>query len=481
MVAFSSSLRFGFVYDDHWTVEQNRWLEEPLAAVLSTLLDGTANARGVPDATRPAMVASLWLDRHLFGVRPFGHHLHSLFLYGAACAAAVFASFSILRDRYAALVSGWFFALAPVHAEVACAVNYREDLISALGILLPLGWLFRPVRSKDSVASGLLIAGVSLWGLCGKESAVFLGPLVLLVAMLRGIDDEWVEARERTLWFIGAAALLWLNWRLALAVGDDGIPRAPATGAWTRVCDTARYVVRCAAAAFVPVRPSPEYDNFGGARAFWLAGLFALAGAFVVAARRERTRSLALALGFAVVAPLGASPLFRPINPWADRYVFVSVLGGALAAGCLASRYAPSVSERLRTAFTWSAALGAGILCTASARVWADDRSLWTYSVTRAPNSARAWAALSRVERLSGNLDAADRLVEHALSIKPSHVPSHVTRVYNLLARGDVAAAREEIARVEQLGGATHPGIRRARACAAGGAEEAKRCVRGGG
>jgi uncharacterized protein HemY len=86
------------------------------------------------------------------------------------------------------------------------------------------------------------------------------------------------------------------------------------------------------------------------------------------------------------------------------------------------------------------------------------------------------------VERLSGNLDEADRLVERALSIKPSHVPSHVTRVYNLLARGDVAAAREEIARVEQLGGAAHPGIRRARACAAaGGAEEAKRCIRGGG
>jgi hypothetical protein len=121
------------------------------------------------------------------------------------------------------------------------------------------------------------------------------------------------------------------------------------------------------------------------------------------------------------------------------------------------------------------------VACMSSARVWADDRALWTYAVTRAPASARAWAALSRVERLSGNLDAADRLVEHALSIKPGHVPSHVTRVYNLLARGDVEAARAEIARVEQLGGAAHPGIRRARACAAGGAEEAKRCIRGGG
>jgi hypothetical protein len=481
VVAFSPSLRFTFVYDDHWTIEQNRWLHEPLGTVLSALLDGSANARGVPDATRPAMVVSLWVDHQLFGSGPFGYHLHSVLLYGVACGVATLAAFALLGERLPAALAGAFFALAPLHAEVASAVNYREDLISAIGMLLPIAWLFRPSASKDSVRSGLLVAGVALWGLCGKESSIFLLPLVAAIALLRGVDRLWVEARERTLWFIGAAGLLWANWRFALAVGSDGIPRAPYTGPWTRACDTARFVCRVVGAAFVPIRPSPEYANTGAASALWLLGLVGILVVFALAARRASTKPMAIGLAMVVIAPLGASPVFRPINPWADRYAFVAVLGAGLVFGYFAAQWTGTAPVRRRRSLGIVAGLAAGAACISSARVWADDRALWTYAAERAPGSARAWAALSRVERLSGNLDAADRLVERALSIKPGHVPSRVTRVYNLLARGDVVAARAEIARVEQLGGAAHPGIRRARTCAAGGAEEAKRCIRGGG
>lgn len=481
VVAFSPSLRFGFVYDDHWTIEQNRWLDESLGSVLSALLDGSANARGMPDATRPAMVVSLWLDHHLFGSGPFGYHLHSLLLYGAACGVATLAAFSLLGELIPAALAGAFFALAPVHAEVVSAVNYREDLICAIGLLLPIAWLFRPTTTKDSVRAGLLVAAVSLWGLCGKESSVFLLPLVAALALLRGADSLWVEARERTLWFIGASGLLWSNWRLSLAVGNDGIPRAPYTAPWTRGCDTARFLCRTVQAAFVPIRPSPEYENVGSASPLWLFGLAGIVVTFALLARRRSSRPLAAGLALVIVAPLGASPIFRPINPWADRYAFVGVLGAGMVFGWLAVRSMGMLPVRLRRPLGGIAGVAALLACVSSASVWHDDRALWTYAVVRAPASARAWAALSRVERLSGNLDAADRLVERALSIKPGHVPSHVTRVYNLLARGDVAAARAEIARVEQLGGAAHPGIRRARACAAGDAEEAKRCIRGGG
>lgn len=481
VVAFLPSLRFGFVYDDHWTIEQNRWLDEPLGTLLSALLDGTANARGVPDATRPAMVLSLWLDHHLFGSGPFGYHLHSLLLYGAACGVATLAAYSLLGELIPAVLAGLFFALAPIHTEVVSAVNYREDLICAIGVFLPVAWLFRPDEAKDSVRAGLLVAGVSLWGLCGKESSVFLLPLVAALALLRGVDNRWVEARERTLWFIAASGLLWSNWRFALAVGNDGIPRAPYTDPWTRACDTARFVCRMVRATFVPIHPSPEYENVGSASPLWLFGVVGIVVAFALLARRRSSRPLAVGLALVVITPLGASPIFRPINPWADRYAFVSVLGAGVILGWLAAQWLSLLSVRLRRPLGVAVGVTAVVACMSSARVWADDRALWTYAVTRAPASARAWAALSRVERLSGNLDAADRLVERALSIKPGHVPSHVTRVYNLLARGDVEAARAEIARVEQLGGAAHPGIRRARACAAGGAEEAKRCIRGGG
>src|SRR5262245_48805260 len=67
VLAFGHSISFGFVYDDHWTVEGNSALGRPLLPLLGTLMLGRGTAAGIPDSTRPTMVTSLWLDRRLFG------------------------------------------------------------------------------------------------------------------------------------------------------------------------------------------------------------------------------------------------------------------------------------------------------------------------------------------------------------------------------------------------------------------------------
>src|ERR1700753_1887494 len=86
VVTFAPVVTYGFAYDDHWTVEQNAALGRPLAPLLRALATGHGVEAGIPDATRPAMVASLWVDRRLFGADPAGYHLHSLLLYGGTAA-----------------------------------------------------------------------------------------------------------------------------------------------------------------------------------------------------------------------------------------------------------------------------------------------------------------------------------------------------------------------------------------------------------
>src|SRR5689334_10251862 len=82
VLVFSPVLTFGFVYDDGWTLVDNAWLGHPLSELVGLLASGEALVRKVPDATRPAMVLSLWLDQRLFGTSPAGYHLTSLGLYG---------------------------------------------------------------------------------------------------------------------------------------------------------------------------------------------------------------------------------------------------------------------------------------------------------------------------------------------------------------------------------------------------------------
>jgi hypothetical protein len=184
-------------------------------------------------------------------------------------------------------------------------------------------------------------------------------------------------------------------------------------------------------------------------------------------------------LAIALLAPLGSSPLLRPVNELADRYFFLGVLGGGLFWGFLADEW-----TRRRTLTV--PRLSVALLCLpmalpawSAARIWKDERSLWTAAVERSPHSTRALSALSRVERLEGHPDLAARLVERALALDPRYSPALVTRIYNELHAGDVEGARAHLAELPALGAADAKGVRKARRCATLDAAAARTCIGG--
>jgi Dolichyl-phosphate-mannose-protein mannosyltransferase len=483
-LAFVRALGFGFVYDDSWTLTQNTALDGPLRPLLAAMANGTAPGLGIPDATRPAMVVSMWVDHQLFGNGPFGYHLHSLVLYAVVTAVAFFAARSLIGGGVASIVAACFFALSPIHAEVACAINYREDLIAALGILVPLAWLFRRDDAEDTLPAGLLVAAIFAWGLLGKENTASLVVIVLAIAPLARVGRAWWMARERTIFLLASVFVLWIEWRWALVLGGDGIPRAARAPIVVRVFDTARFELRAVWAALVPFATSPEYAAEPHASPLLLGLLLLPVLAVVVLRRTDELRPIAIGLTLALTAALPASPLAGPINARADRYLFVGALGGGLVWGTVIRLIQARLPSRAWASLGGATVLLGTVLCFRAAGTWRDERSLWSYAVERAPGSPRAWAALSRVERRAGNLNEADRLIERALALDPRHLPSHVTRAYNLLARGEVAAARAEIAAIEAIDnarGSPPRGLALARSCAAETPENAKQCVAGTG
>ncbi len=477
LLAFGSALRFDFVYDDRWTIVENQWLDAPLGKLMAETARGTAQADGMPDATRPSMIASLWLDRRLFGGAPRGYHIHSLLLYALSAGAATFAAFAIARDELVAVLAGLAFALSPVHAEAVAAVNYREELIAGLGVLVPLAWLFWP-EIERSTGTVLAVAGCLSWGLLGKESGLAIVPVFLALVLVLRVDRDFWRSRELPLFALASVLILWLNWRLALTISGDGIPRAPGEPVATRIYDSCRFTARAVWTALLPFTTSPEYPASAPASPLWLMVPVALFGTVLLLARRPGTRTVAAGLSIAALAPIVASPLFGPVNPWADRYVFVGVLGGSLVWAEAGSRLRRWLPRPARVPLLVVACASAGIACFGAARAWATERSVWTAALDHAPDSPRAWAAMSRVERLDGHLDAANHDVARALALDPFYAPARVTRTYNLLARGNLVDARKEIERLELLGG-EHPGLERARQCAARDAADARRCIRG--
>lgn len=463
-VPYLQTLGFGFIYDDYWTVAGNRHLDKPLFELLRALASGRALAWDMPDATRPLMGVSLWLDRRLFGLSPAGHHLDSVALYVMVSISAAALAFALLRRWYAALAAGLAFAAAPLHAEVVAAVNYREDLLAALGLFAGLSLLYWP---SPTMARSRIYGAGALWAcaLLAKESACIGPALFAAVALVRPPPRALVRQAARLAATAALVAVAWLVWRLWLSYLGEQIPRA-AHGSLAQVAlRTLRYETWAIVSSLVPVVARPERAPLPAASALWLLSLLAVPLLAVCFARCASLRTAIGAAAIAAVAPLATSPLSSPINELADRYCFVGSFGGALLAGWLALSLARA-TRLLAGLLVIGVALSGLVTSARAASVWASEVALWTFAAETAPRSGRAWASLSRVHRLAGQHDLAERAAERALDERPGYVTAQVARVLNDLASGRVTLGRERLAALVAQNTTQRGNLRVAERCA---------------
>lgn len=468
---------FGFIYDDYWTVAGNRHLDKPLFELLRALVSGRALAWDMPDATRPLMSLSLWLDRRLFGSSPAGYHVDSVVLYVTVSISAAALAFTLLRRWHAALAAGVAFAVAPLHAEVVAAVNYREDLLAALGLFAALALLYWP---SPRMPRARVYAAAASWAcaLLAKESACIGPALFAAAALIRPPPRGLARQAPHLLASILLVGVGWLAWRLWLSHLGEQIPRA-AHGSLAQVLlRTLRYETWATLSSLVPIVARPERAPAPAASALWLLALLAVPLLAVCFARYARARTAIGAVVFAAVAPLATSPLSAPINELADRYCFVGSFGGALLAGWLALSLA-GASRVLAALVGVGVALSGVVASAGAASVWASEVALWTFAAETAPRSGRAWASLSRVHRLAGQAELAERTAQRALEERPGYGTAQVARVLNDLASGRVTLGRERLAALVAQNSPQRHNLRVAERCASRAHDEAvARCVR---
>ena len=473
---FARASTFGFIYDDYWTILDNTWLDQPLSELVAGMADGGLVDR-LPDATRPSMVISMWIDWRLFGEGAVGYHVHSLLLYGLVCGLAACALFALSRRRRVTLIGAVFFAVAAVHAEVAATINYREDLLAAVGILAPLAALFWPGGQKHRTLWATLIAAVWLYGLLAKESAVALLALVPAIALLLRRRWTWLLRREATLFGLAASLVLWLNWRLAMRVGGEPLPTSPYPNLSDRLLATAQFEVLSLFHGLFPVFWSPEHLRPAQSSWVWVVILLLAVVVILRLARRRSTRTCAVGLSVTLIASLPNCPLLGPANYWADRYAFVSVLGGALVWGWAGQRATGKLPRRWRTPVLVLLLFPLLVPSQRALGAFRDELTLWTTAVRRAPDSPRSWHGLAHAYRLRGDLDASAKALERCLEIRPGYVPAQVSQVYLHLARGDTAQARRELEALRLSGASGARGVRKAERCARESREGARRCI----
>lgn len=456
-------LRFGFIYDDGWTLRSNGFLR-PGQLDVSLLFSPEAAARHVPDAFRPTQVVFDALSLRVLGLEAWAHHGLSIVLHLGVCVLLARLLRRLGAPDELALASVACFGLLAIHAEAIAVISFREDLLAAgLGLAALLAALRSIDAGRTRAAIGWGSAAALLEALaCGaKLSAAPLPALLLLLAWLRPWPRSFATRRL-------AVAVAWLGLGVALALAQNWIvhggspyggdnPRvfAERVGLGPVLAASTQIHVGYLQQMLAPLNLSPEYVDRGArwtspATVLASAALLGLAIAAVLPSVRRRWPLASFAVLGWLLLCVPTSNLVGLPNMRADRFMYlpslticIGVAAGLLALG---RRLPDQPGESLVWAPLLAFVLIQGSFGMAATRVYVSNTTLWHTAVERAPDSARAHAllGLARVgearqgERLAEDVaEAAERSCLRARQLDP---------IYELpqLCLGAVAIAREQ-------------------------------------
>ena len=431
----------------------------------------------------PLTWLTLAVDWRLWGLEPFGYHLTSLVLHGAAAALFYLVARRLLlraQPRAAddtvtlgAGVAALLFALHPLRVESVVWITERRDVLAGLLVLAATlvyvgRWSRdgapRPHGGWRSIACLVLFVAALL----AKSMTVTL-PVVLLILdvyPLRRLGPAaggWLTVRTRgvcleklpflVLAAAGAAVALAIN----RATGN--LSSMEQFGFVDRLAISAYSLVFYLWKTLVPLGLSPMYElpptlepwrwPFVG------AALLVLAITAVALARARRWPALLAAWAAYAVMLVPVSGLFQNgFQIAADRYTYLPCLPWALLAGAGVARLIASegLARRARAALalTALALVVLGVLSWRQTRIWHDTESLW-HQALAVQSSSVAHSNLGLVLAWAGDTRDAIPHYRAALELRPTYAEAWNNLALAQAQQGDVAGAARSLAEAVRL------------------------------
>lgn len=469
VVVYLPALGNGFAYDDLHIVADNLALRS---------FDGILQALAAPwwpgpegpsfGLWRPLATLGLGLQWVFFGGAPWGFHLVNVLLHGAATYLVVRVGAAVLPIRVAG-AAGFVFAVHPVHVEAVANVVGFAELAAAVWLLAALTVATAgPVGAErvPRVGIGRAAAVAGLYGAAclTKEHAIVLPALLLVLEAGRHrwtVGDLPAIVRRRA-WFY---ALLTVVAAVVLAGRVEVLGRvaapAPPLGAGLlaeipRVHTLGEIWYQYLRLLTVPGWLSPDYaPGVVPVTTVWttkgivaVVAVLALAGAALLAGRRQGDRVPALPLGLSwfVVAVLPVSSVVFVAGVLvAERALYLPSVG---AAWVLAALFVAVVDRGRRVGGLAVMVVGALWVgqTLATIPVWRDTASVFDHMVATVPESGRSQWVLGDALLDAGRDDEAVAAYARALAHLGDEVP-FLTRVAGRLN----AAGVDDVARIFAL------------------------------
>lgn len=371
-----------------------------------------------------------------FNASPF--HATNLILHilGALVVFAILKIF--VTNDWAACCGAMLFALHPLQVEPVAWVTGMKDVLCGLFSLVAIWQYLRyvQVRSESHVLSVkrnyVCCTAAFALALLAKPMAVVVPVLAWVLANFKFGYTYFRPGFRKADWTLVTWVIMAIAF-LALTKFSQAHALSFITPLWARPLVAGDAVSFYLSKLFVPIRlgidygRSPEYVLRHG----WilLTGLLPYGLAASLWLLRDRRRWLVVAAGVfgaGLLPVLGLIPFgFQNYSTVADRYLYVSMLGPALALSWLLSSYARSSSGKVAFLSCMLVLGTLGIRSAFQIQYWNNDVKLFTHALAINPGSSSSYNNLGLAFARRGRLDEAITKYSEALRIKPDYEIAH--------------------------------------------------------
>ena len=465
ILAYQPVWHAGFIWDDDYYVTHNLMLVS---------LDGLRRIWFAPGATvqyYPLTFTTFWMEYHLWGLNPLGHHLVNVLLH--SCNAILL--WLILRKLGVpgAWLAAGIFALHPVCVESVAWVTERKNTLSGLfylgSILVALQfWLPGETASEFDVterAEGST-TGIGSWkffwvafvlylcALCSKTTTLPLPAVIVLLVWWKRGRVVWRDVYPLGLFLAAGVAigLITMHVERTLGAGED-VGKNEQGLSWLQGCLLAgRDVWFYLGKLFWPHPLMFVYPRWTIQTSEWMAYmpiLVLVIGLCTLWWKRDgwgRTPLVAcvyfVALLFLVLGEFNVY-YFR-YSYVADHFQYLASIGPlTLAAAGITAVFGflRNGSLLLKPLFCGVLLLTLGMLTWRQCRMYADLETLWRTTIDRNPVCWMAYNNLGSALFEKGQADKAISQYKEAIRLNPDYALAHYDLGIALLKLGQTDEA----------------------------------------
>lgn len=448
LAVYYNSLSNGFVFDDYAVIVENKYIADLGSNLVAFLGDQYFIVAGGEDSYRPVATLSYFLVHSIAGLNPFYFHLSSVLLHTLNVILVFILARSILEIRFGAILAGLLFACHPVLTEAVDCIAFNEDLLAAFFFLLALYIYVAKLAREFAAGAYSLSLLFYLCGLLSKEMAITLPAIIWLYDVtFRGDSEQKLNVSF-------AAATFIQRWRVYLGYALVSffylvlrfyVFAKPGEGGqilygtfFERLIYLPHHIFSFIKLAIFPYELKVAHVFAYPPHFFTpanLMGFTAIIGLAVASFFLFRNyKALFFGIWWFLISLLPVSNLIQIFNPFAERYLYIPVIGFCLAVTAFLPVPFRRVSKIGRAVDIASLVVVVLILCfytpvtVARNRDWKDDLTLWSKAVRQSPHSGVARGSLGHAYQERGMLAEAIAEYEAAVRLMPNHFKAY----YNL-------------------------------------------------